>query len=98
MGSPILKESTESSPRPPKQNEIDREPMPDEQTIERSIMTPDEKSKTDIGRTRIDGESIEEILAMGFSEASARRCLKNANGNVQLAVSMLLSEALEAGG
>jgi len=51
-----------------------------------------------------DNESIDddmaicEVVSMGFKEASARRCLKDAHGNVQLAVSMLLSEASEAEG
>ena len=37
--------------------------------------------------------NVREIINMGFSEGSARRCLKDSDGNVEVAVSMLLSEA-----
>ena len=40
-------------------------------------------------------EDVNEIVSMGFTESSARRCLKDAGGNVQMAVSILLSEASE---
>ncbi len=36
---------------------------------------------------------VREIINMGFSEGSARRCLKDSDGDVEVAVSMLLSEA-----
>mmetsp|Transcript_23733 Transcript_23733/g.50800 ORF Transcript_23733/g.50800 Transcript_23733/m.50800 type:complete len:558 (+) Transcript_23733:106-1779(+) len=45
-----------------------------------------------------NNRAIDEVVAMGFREDTARRCLKDANGNIQLAVSMLLSEAAEADG
>eukprot|EP00579_Thalassiosira_antarctica_P030404 CAMPEP_0202030346 /NCGR_PEP_ID=MMETSP0905-20130828/64449_1 /ASSEMBLY_ACC=CAM_ASM_000554 /TAXON_ID=420261 /ORGANISM="Thalassiosira antarctica, Strain CCMP982" /LENGTH=593 /DNA_ID=CAMNT_0048594141 /DNA_START=38 /DNA_END=1819 /DNA_ORIENTATION=- len=47
---------------------------------------------TPINDTSIEDAGVDEIVVMGFTEAAARRCLKDANGNVQLAVSMLLSE------
>ncbi len=41
----------------------------------------------------IKERAIREVVVMEFGEPSARRCLKDVDGNVQLAVSMLLSEA-----
>ena len=78
------------SPSPEKTTVVDQGPKPGEQSEHRSVAD-------DVEVIRMDGTSVDEILAMGFSESSARRCLTDANGNVQLAVSMLLSEASEAG-
>jgi uncharacterized UBP type Zn finger protein len=36
---------------------------------------------------------VREIVNMGFLEESARRCLNDSQGDVEMAVSMLLSEA-----
>lgn len=41
-------------------------------------------------------EKIREIVNMGFSSDAARRCLKDSEGNVEVAVSMLLSAASES--
>jgi hypothetical protein len=78
------------SPSPEKTTFVDQGPKPGEQSEQRSVAH-------DVEAIRIDGTSVDEILAMGFSESSARRCLTDANGNVQLAVSMLLSEESEVG-
>jgi len=78
------------SPSPEKTTFVDQGPKPGEQSEQRSVAH-------DVEAIRMDGTSVDEIWAMGFSESSARRCLTDANGNVQLAVSMLLSEASEAG-
>ena len=73
-----------------------RSPSPNETTAVNQGSKPGKQSgerSTDDGNAiRVDDTSVGEILAMGFSESSARRCLTDANGNVQLAVSMLLSE------
>jgi hypothetical protein len=74
----------------PERIAVDQGSKPCEQSKERS-------NADNIVGSRMDGTFVEEILAMGFSKASARRCLEDSNGNVQLAVSMLLSEASEGG-
>ena len=43
----------------------------------------------------IDDEAVNTMVAMGFSKASAQRCLKDANGDFDLAVSMILKAASE---
>lgn len=50
------------------------------------------KPKTDDHDDEISVK-VREIMNMGFSEGSARRCLKDSDGNVEVAVSMLLSDA-----
>ena len=53
---------------------------------------------TDETNDDVDDASVKisEIVNMGFTADSARRCLQDSNGNVQVAVSMLLSEASES--
>ena len=55
--------------------------------------------------TRINGDSsngyvdaINQIMTMGFRESAAERVLKDTNGNIERAVSILLSEASSTGG
>ena len=55
--------------------------------------------------TRINGDSsngyvdaINQIMTMGFRESAAERVLKDTNGNIEQAVSILLSEASSTGG
>ena len=45
--------------------------------------------------TSKEDDDINHMVAMGFTEASSRRCLKDAEGNLERAVRMLLSEASE---
>lgn len=40
-----------------------------------------------------ESAKVREIVSMGFVEESARRCLKDSKGNVEMAISMLISEA-----
>ena len=42
--------------------------------------------------TRTEDDDINRLVSMGFTEASSRRCLKDAKGNLESAVKMLLSE------
>ncbi|KAL3762757.1 hypothetical protein ACHAW5_002262 [Stephanodiscus triporus] len=88
QGASLAPGASSRSPSP-ERIAVDQGPKPCEQLKERS--------NADIVGTGMDGTFVEEILAMGFSKASARRCLEDSNGNVQLAVSMLLSEASEGG-
>ena len=41
--------------------------------------------------TRNEDDDINHLLSMGFTEASSRRCLKDAQGDIERAVKMLLS-------
>jgi hypothetical protein len=43
--------------------------------------------------SQLSDKIVDEIVAMGFSEASAQRSLKQADGNVQRAMDLLLSES-----
>lgn len=45
---------------------------------------------------RVNDKSVSEIMNMGFREEDAKRCLRDADGDIQLAVSMLLSDASES--
>jgi hypothetical protein len=44
-----------------------------------------------------ESPKVREIVSMGFVEESARRCLKDSKGNVEMAISMLISEAASSG-
>ncbi len=43
----------------------------------------------------VDKNDLQQIVAMGFLEDNARNCLRDANGDVDLAVSMLLSQGAD---
>ena len=58
--------------------------------------TTNEKEGDDDDDDDNASKKIREIVNMGFSSDAARRCLKDSDGNVEVAVSMLLSEASES--
>ena len=62
------------------------------QDVAKKTNTTQETNEDDDDDTSV---KVREIVNMGFTADSARRCLKDSDGDVEVAVSMLLSEASE---
>ncbi|KAL9189924.1 hypothetical protein ACHAXT_009599 [Thalassiosira profunda] len=84
-----LKSPPEESPsKSPESSDAEKKPR-----ARKADVPVDESDESDE-----EEDAVQEVMRMGFSRASAERSLKDAKGNVQLAVSMLLSETTDREG